>query len=126
MGLGAGLAYAARTGDAGQVPRLAAAALGQLPAVWVVAGVAVLAFGLGARLSMAGWLALAACVLVAILGPLLDLPDAVLDVSPFTHSPSLPGGGAHAGALGALTAVAALLVGAGLAALGRRDVSSGA
>jgi ABC-2 type transport system permease protein len=125
-GLGAGLAYAARTGDAAAVPRLAGAALGQLPAVWVLAGLAAAGFGLGPRLSMAGWLALAACVLVAILGPLLDLPSAVVDVSPFTHSPSLPGGSVTAGPLVALTAVAALLVAVGLAAFARRDVSSGA
>jgi hypothetical protein len=33
MGLGAGIAYAPRTDDVAQLPRLAAAALAQLPAV---------------------------------------------------------------------------------------------
>jgi putative exporter of polyketide antibiotics len=47
-------------------------------------------------------------------------------LSPFTHSPSLPGGSVTAGPLVALTAVAALLVAVGLAAFARRDVSSGA
>jgi ABC-2 type transport system permease protein len=125
-GLGAGLAYAARGGGAEQIPRLAAAALGQLPAVWVLAGIAIAGFGLGARLALVAWFALAACVVVALLGPLLDLPSVVMDLSPFTHSPSLPGGGAAAGTLVALTAVAALLVAIGLTALGRRDISSGA
>jgi len=53
-------------------------------------------------------------------------PDAVVDLSPFSHSPSLPGGSAAPGTLVALTAVAAVLVAVGLAALGRRDISSGA
>jgi ABC-2 type transport system permease protein len=126
MGVGAGIALAARTGDAGQVPRLAAAALGQLPAVWVLAGLAAAGFGLRARLAAGAWLALAVCVLLEILGPLLDLPDAVLDISPFAHSPSLPGGALDAPALVAMTAIAAALVAVGLAAFARRDVSAGA
>jgi ABC-2 type transport system permease protein len=125
MGLGAGIAYAARTGDAAQVPRLAAAALGQLPAVWVVAGVAVAGYGLGARLAAVGWVVLAVCVLLAVVGPLLDLPDGLMDLSPFTHSPSLPGGSAGVPALVAMTVVAAALVAAGLFAFTRRDVTAG-
>jgi ABC-2 type transport system permease protein len=125
-GLGAGLAYAVRGGGADQIPRLAAAALGQVPAVWVLAGLAIAGFGLGPRLGAVAWVALTGCVIVALLGPLLDLPGAVLDLSPFTHSPSLPGGDPRAGALLALTGVAALLVAAGLAGLARRDLASGA
>ena len=83
-------------------------------------------FGFAPRLGAVAWLALAGAVLVALLGPLLNLPDAVVDLSPFSHSPSLPGGSAAPGTLVALTAVAALLVAVGLAALGRRDISSGA
>jgi ABC-2 type transport system permease protein len=124
-GLGAGLAYAVRSGDAEQVPRLMAASLGQLPAVWVLAGIAVAGFGLAPRLGAIAWGALAVCVLLALLGPLLDLPGAVMDVSPFTHSPELPGGSVAAGSLVVLTAIAALLTAAGLAAFGRRDVSAG-
>jgi ABC-2 type transport system permease protein len=125
-GLGAGLAYAGRSGDAAQVPRLVAAALGQLPAVWVLAGIAVAGYGLAPRLGAVAWGALAACVLIALLGPLLNLPGAVIDLSPFTHSPELPGGSPAAGSLVVLTLIAALLTAGGLAALGRRDVSAGA
>jgi ABC-2 type transport system permease protein len=126
MGLGAGIAYAARTGDAVQIPRLAGAALGQLPAVWVVAGLAVCGYGVASRLAAVGWLALAVCVLLAVVGPLLDLPDAVMDLSPFTHSPSLPGGSLDVRALVGMTAIAAALVAGGLAAFVRRDVVAGA
>ena len=65
-------------------------------------------------------------MLLEILGPLLDLPQAVMDVSPFAHSPSLPGGALDVPALVAMTAIAAGLVAAGLAAFTRRDISSGA
>jgi polyether ionophore transport system permease protein len=125
-GFGAGIAYAARTGDAGQVLRLTGAALGQLPAVWVLAGLAMALYGVAPRLAPVAWIALAGAVVVGVLGPLLNLPDAVVDLSPFTHSPSLPGGSVAPGTLLALTAVAAALVAAGVAAVGRRDISAGA
>jgi ABC-2 type transport system permease protein len=94
--------------------------------VWVLAGIAAAGFGVASRLAAIAWIALAGCALLEILGPLLDLPQAVMDVSPFAHSPSLPGGSADAPALVVLTAIAAALVAAGLAAFARRDVSSGA
>jgi ABC-2 type transport system permease protein len=83
------------------------------------------AFGLGSRFAAVAWVALAICVLLQMLGPLLELPRAVTDLSPFVHSPSLPGGALDAPALLAMTAIAAALVAAGLAAFARRDVSSG-
>jgi polyether ionophore transport system permease protein len=124
-GLGAGVAYAARTGDAGQIARLTVAALGQVPAVWVLAGLAALGFGLAPRLGAIAWAALALCVLLALLGPLLDLPSGVVGLSPFSHSPELPGGGPAAGSLVVLTALAAALAAAGIVALGRRDMDAG-
>jgi ABC-2 type transport system permease protein len=66
---------------------------------------------------------LGACVLVSILGPLLGLPDWVLDLSPFQHVPQLPAADFAAGPLLALCAVAAGLTAAGLAAFRRRDLA---
>ena len=63
------------------------------PAVWVLIGLAVALFGLLPRAVAAVWGALAACYLAAFLGPLLGLPDWVMDLSPFTHVPLLPAAG---------------------------------
>jgi ABC-2 type transport system permease protein len=53
-GLAAGLAYGSSTGDVGrQLPRVLGGALVQLPAVWVLAGIAVALFGLLPRLVVA-------------------------------------------------------------------------
>lgn len=56
-------------------------------------------------------------------GPALNLPQAVLNLSPFAHLPRLPGAQALDWApLSALTALAAVLTAAGLGALRRRDM----
>jgi ABC-2 type transport system permease protein len=50
------------------------------------------------------------------------LDQAVLDVSPFTHIPRVPGGDVSALPLVLLGAIAAALIAVGLTAFRRRDV----
>jgi ABC-2 type transport system permease protein len=121
-GAGAGVADALAAGDAGQLPRLLGAALAAVPAVWVLVGVAALVFGLVPRATGAVWGALAACFLLGLLGPLLSLPGWLTALSPFEHVPRLPADDFALAPLLWLTAIAALLVAAGLAAFRRRDV----
>jgi ABC-2 type transport system permease protein len=123
-GLAAGLVYGASAGDVGgQLPRVLASALVQLPAVWVLAGLTVALFGVVPRLAQAlGWTALAACIFLGQVGAMLQLGQALLDVSPFTHVPKVPGGDVSAVPLLWLGAVAALLVTAGLVGFRRRDI----
>ncbi|TDD93063.1 ABC transporter permease [Actinomadura rubrisoli] len=122
-GVAIGFVHGLRSDDlGGQFLRLLGAGLAQLPSVWVVAAVTVLLFGLLPRLTQAGWGVLAVCLLLGQVGPLLDLPQAVLDVSPFTHTPKVPGGTFSALPLVALTAVALAVAAAGLAAFRRRDI----
>jgi len=54
--------------------------------------------------------------------PALQLSHWVLDISPFTHAPRLPGGPVHAAPLLWLCGVALALSAAGLAGLRRRDI----
>ncbi|GII58123.1 exporter of polyketide antibiotics [Planotetraspora thailandica] len=123
-GLTTGLTYGASIGDVGgQLPRGLAAALVQLPAVWVLAGLTAAIFGLLPRLAPAvAWSALGLCLFLGQLGAALQLSQAALDVSPFTHIPRVPGGDVSALPLVLLTAIAAALVVFGLAAFRRRDV----
>jgi ABC-2 type transport system permease protein len=121
-GLGAGIADAASGGGLARVPELVGSSVALAPAVWVLAGLAVALFGLLPRATAAAWGALAACYLAAFLGPLLGLPDWIMDLSPFTHVPLLPAAAFDAVPLLGLTAVAAGLVAAGLAGFRRRNV----
>lgn len=98
------------------------AALAQLPAVWVLTGITVAVFGLAPGLITAGWAALVLFLVLGQLGTILGLPQWMMDLSPFTHSPKLPGGELSATPLVMLTAVAAILVTIGLATFRRRDL----
>jgi ABC-2 type transport system permease protein len=121
-GAAAGLAAAVQTDDSGRFAPVVAGALVQIPAVWVIVGIVAAAFGLVPRLVVLGWVALVGFVLLGEFGPLFDLSQAVMDVSPFAHVPRMPGGDFAAGPLLWLTAVAAVLIAAGLGGFRRRDV----
>ncbi|MER5951157.1 ABC transporter permease [Streptomyces sp. NPDC001904] len=101
------------------------ACLVQLPAIWALGAVAVFLYGLVPRAAVGGgWGVAGAALLLGWIGPALDLPRAVLNLSPFGHLPKLPGGEMAWGPVPALCALAAVLVAAGLAGLGRRDLSA--
>jgi ABC-2 type transport system permease protein len=123
-GLGVGLAFGLATSDVStQVPRLICAGLAQLPAALVVAAIGAAFAGLLPEWSgAAGWTALAVCGFIGVFGPALNLSQAVLDVSPFTHVPKLPGGTFSIAPLVWLSAIAIVLAAVGLIGLRRRDV----
>ncbi|MEV7079763.1 ABC transporter permease [Streptomyces sp. NPDC093516] len=118
----AGLGFA--VGHGRQIGPILVACLAQLPAVWVIGGVAVLLHGVLPRAAMAAWGIAGAVLLLGWVGPALDVPQAVLDVSPFGHLPKLPGGELRWAPLAVLTALAVALVAAGLAGLRHRDLST--
>jgi len=123
-GVAAGLGYGLRTSSAGtEMARLLGAALVQLPASLAVAGAAVLLFGLWPGASAAGaWTVLGAVVVIALFGQVLRLSGWLLDLSPFTHVPKLPGAAVTAPPLLWLCLAALALAAAGLTALRRRDI----
>ncbi len=121
-GFGLGASYAIVRGDLEQLPRLLAAGAVHVPAAWLLVGVAVLLVGAAPRWVAAIWGALAACFVMAMFGTLLDLPRAVLDASPFEHTPNVPATGVDPLPIVVLAALAAVLLAGGLVAFGRRDL----
>jgi ABC-2 type transport system permease protein len=124
-GLATGLGYGLRTGAAGpQAARMLGAAMAQLPASLVIAGVAVALVGLLPGACVAGaWTVLGAVVVIDLFGQVLQLSHWLLDVSPFTHVPKLPGGTVSAAPLLWLCLAAIAFAALGLAALRRRDIA---
>ncbi|MEU3609423.1 ABC transporter permease [Streptomyces sp. NPDC035033] len=109
-------------GFGGSYGAVLGAALAQLPAVWTLAGAAVLLWGAVPRAAGAAWGAAGLCLALGWIGPALDLPRRVLDLSPYAHLPKLPGTAVSWSPLLLLTALALVLTAAGLAGLRRRDL----
>jgi ABC-2 type transport system permease protein len=123
-GLGMGLGYGLASSTTGtQMPRLIGAAMAQWPAALCVAAVGAAVIGLVPQWSApAGWTAFAVCGLIGVFGPALNLSQGVLDVSPFTHVPKLPGGAFSITPLLWLSAFVVVATAAGLVGLRRRDI----
>ncbi|MGV9884956.1 ABC transporter permease [Streptomyces sp. NPDC003006] len=117
-GLGMAIGHGA---DAGAV---LGACLARLPAVWVLGGLAVLLVGAYPKGAVAAWAVVGVCLAIGWIGPALDLPQAVMNLSPFGHLPKLPGAAMSWPPLVALTLIGVALAGAGLAGLRRRDMIS--
>jgi ABC-2 type transport system permease protein len=123
-GVATGLGYGLATGTAGtQLTRMLGAAFAQLPASLAVAAVAVLLFGLLPGACVAGsWTVVGLVVAIELFGRALQVSQWVLDISPFTHVPRLPGGTVTASPL-AWTCLAGLaLITVGLGSFRRRDI----
>ncbi|TDD60558.1 ABC transporter permease [Kribbella antibiotica] len=122
-GLGSGLSSGASLGNVGhQVPRMLAAAAVQLPAIWLVTALVVALFGLAPKLVTASWALYGLFLLIGQFGALFNLPQAVINLSPYGHTPRLPGGTFTLTPVLALTAIAAALLAAGLTTFRRRDI----
>ncbi|MFH8619922.1 ABC transporter permease [Streptomyces sp. NPDC017979] len=125
-GLAAGVVHGANVSDVGgQVSSTLGGAMIQLPAVWILTGLTVALFGLLPRLTaVAGWGALAVCFMLGQFGQALEFDQSLLDVSPFTHVPRVPGGDVTAGPLVWLLLIGAVLTAAGLVRARQRDIGA--
>ncbi|MFC9832431.1 ABC transporter permease [Rhodococcus sp. NPDC127530] len=125
-GAATGLAYGLVTEDVpGKVVNLTGAALVFVPAIAVVAALVVLAFG-GVPAWSAGlsWGVLAVCLIFGFLGSLLGLPQAVRDLSPFTHVPPVPAVEVTATPLVWLAVIAVVVGAVGVVLFRRRDLTN--
>ncbi|MFB9687606.1 ABC transporter permease [Amycolatopsis plumensis] len=112
------------TGLASGAP-LVPAALAQLPAVWVLTGLAALLTGFLPRFAAAAWGLLAGFLLLSLVGTALRWNDVVLGISPFQHLPRLPGGTFSPVSALWLVLIALVAGASGVFALRRRDMPVG-
>jgi ABC-2 type transport system permease protein len=124
-GLVSGLTFGLVTGDvADAVPRLGGAALAQVPPSLALGGFVLLAFGLVPRYAATvAWSGFIGCLLLGQIGGLLDLPQAVLNLSPYTHVPQVPAVAVDWTPLVLLTASGLALGAIGFAAFRHRDLA---
>ncbi|KAA1424815.1 ABC transporter permease [Mumia zhuanghuii] len=121
-GFATGLMNGVVSGDYGRVWPLTWAGLSYAPAIWVLIGVAVALIGLVPRLTSLAWVAIVFAAVVMFFGPLLQFPDWVTNVSPFSHLAMVPLEDLSWPPIMWLTAVAVALLAAGYVGFRRRDV----
>lgn len=122
-GVSTGLGYSLAIGDFAEFWPLVGAALVRAPAALALAGFVIAVIGLVPRWATPiAWAGLAACLVFGWLGGILKLPQAVLDLSPFTHVPAAPAVDVTPLPLAVLVAVAVALAAVGIAAFRQRDL----
>jgi ABC-2 type transport system permease protein len=94
-----------------------------MPAALLFLGLGILVFGLAPRLTAPLTFGLViAAYLLDFVGPLLELPDTLLDASPFRHLAEVPVTGPDAAAAAVMVLIGALAAALGIAAFRRRDL----
>ena len=124
-GASGAVAYGAMTGrwSAGG-DGLLVPALAQAPAALALGGMVVALFAMVPRWAPAlSWAALGTSLVMGQLGALLELPQALLNISPFTHVPAMPAQPFETLPVAVLVAVAATAATAGVATFRRRDLA---
>ena len=121
-GLSAGGAYAVSAHDVSKVWAVLGGALVLVPAMWIFTGVTMALIGMAPEHSVLAWGALIACGVLGQLGPILQLPEKVLQISPFANVPKLPGHDLELLPLAILIAIAIALTAAGTWGYQRRDI----
>jgi ABC-2 type transport system permease protein len=120
-----GVSYGAVVGDiGGQATRILGSALVQLPAVWVLTGLAMALFGLAPGMVTVSWGVLVAVLIVGQFGEILQFPQWVINLSPFSHIPLLPAEDFELLPMALLGSLAVVLVIAGLIGTRNRDIPS--
>ncbi len=123
FGICAGLTYGLSNGNAGMVIlRVMAAVLAYVPAIWVIAGLAVALFGVLPRFTLIAWAAFVGCLLFELAGELQLVSGVILDISPFMHVPKLLVSDLAILPIAVLAILAMALVAIGLAGFRRRDI----
>ncbi|RNM14259.1 ABC transporter permease [Nocardioides pocheonensis] len=121
-GLGIGVGYAAVTGDWSAVQRLTGATFSQLAGLLVLGALARLLHAVAPRWAPLAWLGVLYCWVILMFGELLEFPQWVIDVSPFSHLAAVPAVDMRWTPFLTVLALAAAMSTAGLLAFRHRDV----
>lgn len=123
FGVSAGFFYGLSSGNLSrEVPRVLAATLAYLPAIWIFAAITVALWGVWPRFARLSWVAFIVCLLIDLAGEFQQGNQTMLDFSPFTHVPKLLVSQASFIPFIWLLAIAAVLLAGGLVRFQQRDI----
>lgn len=125
-GLAAGFVYGLVDGDViGKTLRMGVAIMVHAPALLVILGCGLLAFSIMPRFAaLISWTTLAACLLIIQLGAVLGLPQWIINLSPFSHTPTAPASTIALKPLFILSLIALIMNVAALRLFKRRDITT--
>lgn len=121
-GLGLGIGATLATGDAANLGGLLVSSLARVPAAWVMTAAVMVLFGWVPRWVPVIWGVFVVAFVLGEFGPLWKAPQWLMDVSPFVHSPRLPGADASLSGLLPLMLIAVALLVVGFVGWRRRDL----
>lgn len=98
------------------------AMLAYLPAVWIMLGLATVLFGFAPKFTSWIWFYLIYSFFVVYLGELLEMPDWLVNLTPYAHIPELPVESLNWSSLSLITFIALGLYAVGLFGYRRRDL----
>jgi ABC-2 type transport system permease protein len=98
-------------------------AMATIPAVWVLVALAIAAYGARPAVRLIGWMGIVATFALTILGPIFNLWDWILGISPMWHVPAVTAPEPDWSGLVWLSLVATLLTVVGFAGYRRRDIA---
>ncbi|WP_025273787.1 ABC transporter permease [Haloglycomyces albus] len=117
-----GALSAQSTGDSDWFGTLFLAAAVYLPAVWILISLAFVCYAYLPRWGIARWLPWMFVLFIMLFGPMLSLNDAVMNVSPFEHTPNYPVGDVAWTPMVAMTGIAIVLGVAGYLGIRHRNL----
>lgn len=112
---------AVSTGDTTTFADVVLQAVATIPAVWVLVGLAVAVVGAHPVKRLVGWMGVVATFALTILGPMFNLDDWVLGISPLWHVPNIQA--LEWAGLGWLALAAGLFTAVGFVGYRRRDIA---
>lgn len=116
------LAMPEAVAEGGAVGDVVTGAAVLIPGVWVVVGLAMLLHGWAPSLGWVAWLVLGWSAVVTWVGALLDLPEWLLELTPFAALPQVPVESLRWPPVLLTTALAVAFAGAGVVGYRRRDL----
>jgi ABC-2 type transport system permease protein len=123
--LALGVATALSVGDMAELAATLRSGLAYLPTELVIAGLALVLYGLRPRLFAFAWISYAVMTFIALLGPGLKLPQWALDISPITHVGNPPAGATQTAMLMVMAGIASALIAFAFTTFRRRGVPQG-
>ncbi|HEY3682414.1 MAG TPA: hypothetical protein VGL93_05220 [Streptosporangiaceae bacterium] len=122
---GATMAATAGASGVSGVPRIFLSGLNALPVTLLFAGLAVFAIAVVPRQANTLTIGvLGAAILLSLFGAVLNVPDGVLQISPFHHVALMPAADFDIGSSAVLAAIGVVLAAVGLFVFARRDVTT--